>query len=208
MNNDESTKKSGWFLAKPKPSDEDGNNDLTKSDIESNDEVEDTDGVSSQTGSEKGVFELFKNTRAQDVKQEIKLSIIHQDVVITGDIKASGNIELYGTITGNVDCGDLIVKHNGRIEGNVTARALTVLSAEFKGNIECSKNATIHKDAIINGDIVAENILCEGKINGNVSVSDFLELRASASINGDCSFDTIAIEKGGMVNGSLKVQKR
>ncbi len=192
MENNKDVKKTGWSILKAKADDI-----LT-------DETERENGESKEETLENAGP---KNIFQPSVPKDVKLSTISEDVMITGDIKAAGNIEVFGTVIGNVECGDLIIKNSGKIEGDVTSRDLTVLSKEFKGNITCSKNVTIDKEAVIYGDVNAENVTCEGKVNGNVNVSQFLDLKATAVINGNCTLDTIAIEKGGMINGSLKNHK-
>ena len=173
--------------------------------------VETDDQVSSKNSFEKveekvprGIFGVNK---VESGSTEVKLSTINEDFMITGDVKSSDNNEVYDTIIGNVECGDLVIKGTGKIEGDVNSKDLMVLSSEFKVNINCSNNVTIDKNAVIYGDINAENIKCEGKANGNFSVTQFLDLRSTAVINENCTLYTISIEKGGMINGTLKNQK-
>ena len=202
MENDKNVKKPGWSLLKPKTSEE---NETTVEMVETEDQVSSKNLF--EKVEEKAPRGLFGGNRVETGSTEVKLSTINEDVMITGDVKASGNIEVYGTIIGNVECGDLVIKGTGKIEGDVSSKDLMVLSSEFKGNINCSNNVTIDKNAVIYGDVNAENIKCEGKVNGNVNVTQFLDLRSTAVINGNCTLDTISIEKGGMINGTLKNQK-
>lgn len=211
MNN--GSKKTNWFLAKPQRKEDETelnsneekhmNEDLYKEE----DEAKESENQEEKTP-EVSIFNRFRSNEMFTEPKEVGLSTIHEDVVITGDIKASSNIELYGSVTGNVECGDLIIKSEGKIEGNIAAKNLTVSSKDIKGNINCSKDIVIHQDAEIVGDICADNIVCEGRVNGNISTTQFLDLKTSAIVNGDCSFGTIAIEKGGIINGSLKVLKK
>lgn len=220
MSHNGSQKKNSWFLAKPQkkddvdtiPSNAEQNED---SEVAENEVIEENENTNeepiveeTEKPVETSIFSRFKTSEPSKDPKEVGLSVICEDVVITGDVNASSNIELYGSVTGNVECGDMAIKVKGKITGNINAQNLTVSSKDIKGNVNCSKDVIIHQDAVVVGDIIAENVVCEGKVIGNINTSLFLDLKSSAVIDGDCAFGTLAIEKGGIINGNVKVNKK
>ena len=59
-------------------------------------------------------------------KKEASPSIITQDVNLLGNIVSEGNIDLDGTLNGNVRCSILTIRANGYVKGEVVANSVTV----------------------------------------------------------------------------------
>ncbi len=78
-------------------------------------------------------------------------SVIGADVVITGDIAASADLHVDGTIEGDIKCSSLVQGESSKISGAVMAEV-----ARFSGHVSGSITArelTILKSATIEGDV-------------------------------------------------------
>ncbi|MFN3724386.1 MAG: polymer-forming cytoskeletal protein [Paracoccaceae bacterium] len=99
-------------------------------------------------------------------------SVFSSDLKITGEISSVGDIEMLGDI-----------------DGNVTARTLTV-GAEGR----------------MNGTITAETVDVRGKVDGQISANSFT-LRAAAQVAADITYRTLIIESGAQIEGHFAKQK-
>ncbi len=93
-------------------------------------------------------------------------SVIGPDITITGDIEASADLHIDGSVTGDIGCSSLVQGEKSRIEGEIRAKKAR-LAGQVHGRI----------DAV---DLV---ILKSAKINGDVSY-DTLTIEQGASVNG------------------------
>ena len=101
-------------------------------------------------------------------------TLISKDAEIIGDIKFTGDLEIQGTVTGNImaksGTGAMVrIVDGGRVEGEVHAPKV-----------------------IINGALV-----------GDVHASEHIELAAKANVQGNVHYSLIEMVKGAQVNGSL-----
>lgn len=113
---------------------------------------------------------------AKDEKLDMELSnisnIIGKETALDGSIASSGNIRV-----------------EGRVSGNVTAKAKFVLGAE----------------AVVTGNVVARSAEIAGKIEGNIEISEILTLKPSAIINGDILTNKLVVEPGATFNGGCRM---
>ncbi|MDP4031318.1 MAG: polymer-forming cytoskeletal protein [Pseudorhodobacter sp.] len=99
-------------------------------------------------------------------------SVFSSDLKITGEISSIGDIEMMGDI-----------------DGNVTARSLTV-GAEGR----------------MNGTITAETVDVRGKVEGQISAGSFT-LRAAAQVAADITYRSLIIESGATIEGHFAKHK-
>ena len=78
-------------------------------------------------------------------------SVIGADVTITGNINASADLHIDGTIEGDITCASLVQGEKSMISGVVTA-ATARLAGTVKGSIT-AKELVILKTARIEGDV-------------------------------------------------------
>lgn len=101
-------------------------------------------------------------------------TLISKTTKITGDVEFSGNLEVEGSIVGNV-----------RAEKGSDAR-VRVLE---QGSIE--------------GEISVPVVVINGLVKGDVYSSSHVELAAKAQVFGDVHYAVIEMLKGAHVNGNL-----
>jgi cytoskeletal protein CcmA (bactofilin family) len=78
-------------------------------------------------------------------------SVIGADVVIKGDITASADLHVDGTIEGDIVCASLVQGESSRIEGAIEA-ATARLAGRVRGTINV-RELVILRSAMIEGDV-------------------------------------------------------
>lgn len=102
--------------------------------------------------------------KSRPVKQEEKASsqasaitFISQGSEIAGDIHASGNLRVDGTIRGNVQAdGDLEVSASGIIEGKTVSARNIIIHGMVKATLVAEAQLRIHSHGEVHGDVTAQ----------------------------------------------------
>jgi cytoskeletal protein CcmA (bactofilin family) len=91
-------------------------------------------------------------------------SILGVGSTIRGDIKINGFVRIDGDIDGNLETtGNVIIGENARMQGNITARSVTV-GGIVKGNITASESVQLLSTSIVVGDILTHHIMADEKV--------------------------------------------
>jgi len=92
-------------------------------------------------------------------------------------------------IKGQVSCdGDLYI--DGQVEGSV----------DPKGN-----RLTIGPDGRLKANVTARAVVVRGRLEGNIQASERVDLKQSAVVVGDIVTQSISIESGAHIKGSIEV---
>jgi len=78
-------------------------------------------------------------------------SVIGTDVVIKGDVSASADLHVDGTVEGDISCASLVQGESSRIEGAIEA-ANARLAGRVRGTINV-RELVILRSAMIEGDV-------------------------------------------------------
>ncbi|MEL7189200.1 MAG: polymer-forming cytoskeletal protein [Pseudomonadota bacterium] len=78
-------------------------------------------------------------------------SVLGSDVVIKGDISASADLHIDGTVEGDIKCASLVQGEGSQISGSVMAETAR-LSGRVTGSIT-ARELVILKSALIEGDV-------------------------------------------------------
>ena len=111
------------------------------------------------------------STKFDPVKE---MNIIGTGTVVEGKIRSQGNVRVDGKLIGEVTAGEsLSVGVTGEIEGNVTAKNVTV-GGKVRGTISASEKIVFEGKSVIRGDIRATRLIVdEGSIfDGRVSMTE------------------------------------
>lgn len=95
-------------------------------------------------------------------------SVIGPDMAVTGNVRASADLHIDGSIEGDVDCSNLVQGPESRIVGGVSAD-----TARIAGTVEGSvrvRHLTVERSAKIIGDVEYEDITIEngGHVDGRL----------------------------------------
>ncbi len=99
-------------------------------------------------------------------------SLISQDMRITGDVVSDGDIQLDGTIDGNVKTGVLTVGEKAQMHGEIEADSVRVCGS-VTGQIQ-ARTVEIVKTAKVVADIIHETLSIEAGayVIGNIKRAD------------------------------------
>jgi len=86
-------------------------------------------------------------------------SLISTDLAITGDLVSDGEIQVDGTVEGDIHCRSIIIGESGAVTGAVEAEK-AVIRGTVTGRVS-AKDVTLDKTARITGDIVHDNLQIE-----------------------------------------------
>lgn len=105
-------------------------------------------------------------------------SIIASDVEIIGQIKNSGEIQLEGAITGEVNVESITIGPEGFLNGDINAQEV-IVKGEVKGTIKAKKVVLEHSAKVV-GDIYHDVIIIQegASVQGSMTKSN-LETFAS-----------------------------
>ncbi|MEM1195015.1 MAG: polymer-forming cytoskeletal protein [Pseudomonadota bacterium] len=78
-------------------------------------------------------------------------SVIGADVVVKGDVSASADLHIDGTIEGDIKCASVVQGESSEIVGGITAETAR-LSGKVSGTIN-ARDLTILKSAQVDGDV-------------------------------------------------------
>ena len=96
-------------------------------------------------------------------------SIISSDVVIKGNVSTSGEIQLDGTIEGDVKSKAMTIGENGTVKGKVNVDEV-IIRGTVKGSIK-GRNIRLEKTGKVTGDICHQTLSIEAGafMEGNIS---------------------------------------
>lgn len=146
-----------------------------------------------------GIFTTNYKPAAESAKVK---SIIMRDMIVHGSIEAKTDIEVAGTINGDI-VSEGRVNISGFVKGNVSGKSVSFSGKELNANINASERITIDKDAVVNGCISGANVIINGTINGNIKATSELLIMANSIIKGDIEAASIEVNRGAVFNGKV-----
>ncbi|MBZ8140968.1 hypothetical protein CLD22_13785 [Rubrivivax gelatinosus] len=96
-----------------------------------------------------------------------------EGVTINGKINASGRVQVFGTVKGEIEADDVAVGKTGRVEGSLSARNVDI-RGEVGETIVAREQIVIRSTAIVTGTVTYQTIQIEGgaRIDGHLRRSD------------------------------------
>ena len=96
-----------------------------------------------------------------EVETNNSINIITSGTVIKGDITASGDFRLDGTLEGNIQLnGKLVVGDSGIVNGNILCMNANIIGT-VKGNLSVKELLSLHNTARVKGDILINKLSIE-----------------------------------------------
>ncbi len=100
-----------------------------------------------------------QTTRMTDAPVKSVPSIISIDLSIQGNLSSNGEIQVDGTVNGDISCKALIIGTKGSVSGEVTAQTVRIHGA-IKGQVK-AKSVFLASTAKMSGDIEHESLAIE-----------------------------------------------
>ena len=84
---------------------------------------------------------------------------------VTGTIKCASNIQIDGTLNGDLVCnGNAVIGTSAQVKGNITVESVTVLG-QITGNITAKDRIEMKATTRMNGDIKAKRLTVEDGVS-------------------------------------------
>ncbi|WP_028878678.1 bactofilin family protein [Terasakiella pusilla] len=107
----------------------------------------------------KGNKNKANTSPAVAAKKRVPPSIISEDLTVTGNLVSEGEIQIDGTVKGDINSKDLLVGETALIEGQIVAESIRV-HGKVVGQIK-ALNVSLAKSANVVGDILHDNLSIE-----------------------------------------------
>ena len=99
--------------------------------------------------------------RTMEVETTNSINIITNGTVIKGDITATGDFRLDGTLEGNIQLnGKLVVGDTGIVNGNILCMNANIIGT-VNGNLSVKELLSLHATARVKGDILINKLSIE-----------------------------------------------
>ena len=132
------------------------------------------------------------------------VSYISAGTVLEGTMRAKGDIEISGEFKGDIFTDGSVILRSS-INGNITAKNLTLYGCTLVGDATIGNVVTVDKDSVVNGNVAAKELLCAGKVTGDLKLSEGATLENTAYINGNITTATISVAKGAILKGTIEI---
>jgi cytoskeletal protein CcmA (bactofilin family) len=147
----------------------------------------------------------FDGDDRKDEPKVYAVSIIAYGMTVNGDASVLGDLELLGSMKGNIDSeGNVMI--SGRLVGDIHCKKNVVLkSAAVRGNIYASGTVTIDKDTAVVGDITGRSASIDGRVKGNLIFDETVFIQKDAVFIGDVTANKVAMNEGTQIVGYIKI---
>lgn len=105
----------------------------------------------------------------------------------------------------NPNAGKSILASDLRITGEITSTGAVEVAGEIEGNLT-ARSLTIGPEGSVKGTVSSETVEVKGTLDGRVSTQSFT-LRASARVEADVTYTSLVIESGAQIEGRFNRPK-
>lgn len=100
---------------------------------------------------------------------------------------------------------ETVIAHGVRVEGDFASQGAVLIEGDVKGTIQVGGDLRIGESSHVEADVTAQNAIIGGTVKGNLRIIGRLELQSSAQVDGDISVETLSVQSGAKINGSLNM---
>lgn len=105
------------------------------------------------------MFSKADKTKASASTARAAPSLISTDLQICGDLKTSGEMQVDGTVEGDISCSKLVIGEKAKITGEIEADEV-VIKGQVKGRVKAGK-VQLAKTARVLGDVWHDSLAIE-----------------------------------------------
>jgi len=115
----------------------------------------------------------FRPSSGSETISSSKPSIISEDVVLTGNIKTHGALQIEGTVIGNLEVASLTIGPTGVFEGDVRCKSMNI-RGRFKGTSVC-RELMVSTSAQVDANITYQELTLQrgAGLRGELYVANF-----------------------------------
>lgn len=103
--------------------------------------------------------------------------------------------------------GSLIIGEGVRLNGKIDAPGTVIVNGAIEGDV-AAQDIRLGETGRVSGSLCAQNIDLAGHAGQSISAVKHLIIRAGATVSGNIKYQTIAIESGARIEGSLESNDR
>jgi cytoskeletal protein CcmA (bactofilin family) len=105
----------------------------------------------------------------------MKPSVISEEVVLTGNIKTPGALNIEGTVIGDLEVISLVIGPTGVLKGNVNCKSLNI-RGKFNGTSVC-KDLIVASSAQIDAKVTYQELTLQrgAGLRGELHVANYAE---------------------------------
>jgi cytoskeletal protein CcmA (bactofilin family) len=100
---------------------------------------------------------------------------------------------------------DLLLGAGAEFEGKLTFRGTVRIDALFKGSIVTNDVLVVGEHARIDAEITCGTVVVDGEVNGDIHAKTAVEIHRSGRVRGNVESPSLALDKGGLLYGSVKM---
>jgi len=101
-----------------------------------------------------------------------------------------------------------IISSEAKFTGSITGDDSLRIVGNYEGEIGIGGLVWIEETAKVVGRVTAPYVIVEGEVEGDIVTARHVEIRRKGRIRGDISSDIIAMEKGCVVEGEMRMSTR
>ena len=103
---------------------------------------------------------MFQSDKKNSAKNNMS-SILWPEIEVNGDLKITGDILIYGTVLGNVDCkGEVRTSKGSLIKGSVNAKS-AYINGSIEGDLKVDSKVVLAKFSQLKGNLVGDILTIE-----------------------------------------------
>ena len=132
--------------------------------------IEPTYADSKTTTIHKDVILAKPKLEEKKVRDSISSLMIGEGVTITGTIKANNEVNIQGTIDGDIECNSITINKSGNVKGKIKTETMTV-EGKAEGEMNVNTVLNIKSEGHVNGKVFYGEIQIDegGKISGEIN---------------------------------------
>ncbi len=124
----------------------------------------------------KEAFQSKPEPEVKKVKDSSSSLMIGEGVTITGTIKADNEVNIQGTIDGDIDCNSVSINQSGNVKGKVQTETMTV-EGKVEGEININSLLHIKSQGSVSGKVFYGDIQIDegGKLLGEINFKEQIQ---------------------------------
>ena len=132
-----------------------------------------------------------------------RTTVIGENVEIEGNCTVQGNIEVYGTVNGDISAGGEISIF-GKVVGNLSGENIYLKTAEVKGSLITEGTVELDSLSVLaDGKVLAKNIVSNGNTHCDMEISGIARFQPAARVTGNIRTARISIDEGAIIKGAI-----
>lgn len=93
-----------------------------------------------------------------------------------------------------------------RVDDNFISSSSIILDEILVGNIYSLKGVLVADSAEISGNVTSRTASISGRVYGDIISTEYAEIKSTAIISGNIRATAISIERGAIINGSVRIE--